>query len=206
LDRKDWRTWHHLANFYTEKGSQERALSLAVQASKDFPGQDAIKLLLARAYLNNGRYADCNSILANATILPFEGQSDVHNLFVQCLDSQALVDMKAGRYSRAIEELERSREHPERLGTGAPSDPDYRVQDYLLMFSYRESRQPAKAAEAAERIKAFSDRHSVNSLETQQKLVEEWYGATFRTQPELNTLQDLTRLIRGSGGRQRGGG
>jgi tetratricopeptide (TPR) repeat protein len=205
LDRKDWRTWYHLANFYTEKGTHDKALSLAVQASQQFPGEDAIKVLAARAYLNNRRYEDCNSVLAKATILPFEGQSDIHNLFVQCLVSQAMVDMKGGRYDQAIGQLEHSREYPERLGTGTPSDPDYRVQDYLSMFCYLESRLPAKAAEAAQRIGAFSSRHSAENVEAQKNQVEEWYRTTFRTQRELDALQELSRLLRGSSFRRRGG-
>ena len=200
-DQKDWRTWYHLASFYTEKGTHDKALSLAVQASRQFPDEDAIKVLLARAYLNNGRYQDCNSVLANATILPFEGQSDIHTLFVQCLVSQALADMKKGQYSQAVERLERSREYPERLGTGAPSDPDFRIQDYLLMFCYQESGTPAKAAEAGERINAYSSRHSLGIVDTQKKQVDEWYRTTFRTQTELNALRELSRL---AGGRRRG--
>ena len=200
-DQKDWRTWYHLASFYTEKGTHDKALNLAVQASRQFPDEDAIKVLLARTYLNNGRYQDCNSVLANATILPFEGQSDIHTLFVQCLVSQAMADLKKGQYSQAVERLERSREYPERLGTGAPSDPDFRIQDYLLMFCYQESGTPAKAAEAGERINAYSSRHSLGSVDTQKKQVDEWYRTTFRTQTELNALRELSRL---AGGRRRG--
>lgn len=204
IDQKDWRTWYHLASFYTEKGTHDKALNLAVQASIQFPNADAIKVLLATAYLNNGRYQDCNSVLANATILPFEGQSDIHTLFGQCLVSQAMADMKKGQYSQAVERLERSREYPERLGTGAPADPDFRIQDYLLMFSYQESGAPAKAAEAAERINAFSSRHSLGGVDTQKKQVDEWYRITFRAQTELTALQELSRLVNGGGGSQRG--
>jgi len=204
IDQKDWRTWYHLASFYTETGTHDKALRLAAQASTQFPKEDAIKVLLARAYLDNGRYRDCNSVLANATILPFEGQRDIHTLFVQCLASQAMADMKQGQYSQAIEGLERSREYPERLGTGAPPDPDLRVQDYLLTFCYQESGAPAKAAEAAERINAWSSRHSLGSVETQKKQVDEWYRTAFRAQTELNALQELSRLVGGGAGRRRG--
>jgi tetratricopeptide (TPR) repeat protein len=204
LDRKDWRTWYHLASFYTEKGVHDKALSLAVDASRQFPGQDAIKVLTARAYLNNRRYQECNSVLANATILPFEGQSDVHNLYVQCLVTQAMADMKGGRYDQAVAELERSREYPERLGTGEPYDPDYRVQDYLAMFSYQESKQPAKAVEAAGKISAFAARRGAADTEAQNKQVEAWYRGAFRTEAELNALQELSRILRGAaGGRRR---
>ncbi len=69
------------------------------------------------------------------------------------------------------------------------------------MFSYRESHQDAQAAAALERIRA---RRAAN-LEAQQKQVEEWYRSSFRAKPELGALQELTRLLRGSGGRRRGG-
>jgi tetratricopeptide (TPR) repeat protein len=205
LDKKDWRTWYHLATFDAERGANDKALSLAVEAYRQFPNEDAIKVLTARAYLNNGRYQECNSVLGKATILPFEGQSDVHNLFVQCLESSAMADMKKGQYSQAIGELELSREYPERLGTGAPADPDYRVQDYLLMFCDRESNLPAKAAEAEARIDSYSSRGSRGNVEAQKKQVDEWYRTTFRTQTEVQALQELSRLVRGSFSRQPGG-
>jgi tetratricopeptide (TPR) repeat protein len=204
LDREDWRTWYQLAGFYLERGSNDKALHLAMDAYRRFPQEDAIKVLAARAYLNNGRYQDCSAVLANATILPFEGQSDIHNLFVECLVSQAMTDMKAGRYSQAVAQLERSREYPERLGTGAPPDPDYRIQDYLQMFCYRESHQDTQAAAAAKRIHAFASSRSANP-EAQQTQVEAWYQSSFRSRPELSALQELTRLLRGPGGRRRGG-
>lgn len=205
LDQKDWRTWYHLASFYTTKGVHDKALNLAIEASRRFPNEDAIKVLAARAYLNSSRFADCNSVLAEATILPFEGQSDIHTLFVQCLASQALADMKKGQYTQAAERLERSREYPERLGTGAPPDPDLRLQDYLLTYCYQQSGAAAKATESAGRISAYFSRHSLSNLDAQKGQVDEWYRTTFRTQPELAALQELSRLVRGGGGGRRRG-
>ncbi|HLH19557.1 MAG TPA: DUF5107 domain-containing protein [Bryobacteraceae bacterium] len=196
LDRKDWRNAYHLANFYMQHGSEEQALGVAIAAATEFPSQDAIKVLAAHAYRASGRYQDCNAVLADATILPFEGQSDVHELFVQCLVSQAMVDMKAGRHERALEELERSREYPERLGTGAPADPDYRLQDFLEMFCYRESAAPAKEAEAAARIRAYSMRRHLPDFDTQRKAVEKWYRTSFRAEPERTAAEELRRLLR----------
>ena len=205
LDRKDWRNWYHLANFYTARGADDRALTLAEQAARQFPNEDAIKVLTARAYLNTGRYADCNSVLAGATILPFEGQSDIHNLFVQCLVTQAMADMKAGRYDKAVAELERSRDYPERLGTGAPADPDYRIQDYLLTFCYQEMQQPAKAAETAARIAAYSSRRGIPDADRQKQQVEDWRRSKFGVETERQALDALTRIVRGASGRRRGG-
>jgi Flp pilus assembly protein TadD len=203
LDPKDWRTAYHLANFYTEQGDHAKALVMATAAARQFPDQDAVKVLTARAYLNNGRYQDCNSILVGAAILPFEGQSDIHNLFVECLVSQAMVEMKGGRYDQAIAHLHQSRDYPERLGTGAPADPDYRVQDCLLMFCYRESRQDGPAAEAQARIASFADRRGTATTDAQKQQIEDWYRTAFRTQPESTAFQELLRLIRGGMPRRR---
>ena len=67
-----------------------------MEASRKFPDQDLIKILLARSYLTSGRYEDCYSVLKDATILPFEGQRDVHSLYVQCQLAMAMQDMKKG--------------------------------------------------------------------------------------------------------------
>jgi tetratricopeptide (TPR) repeat protein len=203
LDPKDWRTAYHLANFYMERGDHPKALAVASDAARQFPGQDAIKVLTARADLNNGRYEDCNAVLAGAAILPFEGQGDAHNLFVECLASQAMKEIKAGHYDQAIAHLNQSREYPERLGTGVPANPDYRVQDYLLMFCYREMRLESQAAEAEARITAFTARRRAADAENQKQQVEDWYRTVFRTRPEYTALQELSLLVRGGTGRRR---
>ena len=149
VGKDDWRNWYHLATYYGERGMDKQSLVLSMEASQNFPDQDLIKILLARSYLTNGRYEDCYSVLKDANILPFEGQRDVHSLYVQCQLAMAMQDMKKGLFSKAVERLESSRENiPERLGTGKPGNPDYRVQDSLTMLCYQKMSQPAKADEA----------------------------------------------------------
>ena len=67
--------------------------------------------------------------------------------------------MRKGQYQEAIERLEASREYPERLGTGKPADPDYRIQDYREVWCYEKLNMTAKAEEARARIKAWISRH-----------------------------------------------
>ncbi|MCL4402957.1 MAG: hypothetical protein M1436_09900 [Acidobacteria bacterium] len=50
LGADDWRNSYHLATFYSERGMHEKALKLALDASRRFPNQDLIKILLARSY------------------------------------------------------------------------------------------------------------------------------------------------------------
>ena len=195
IDKKDWRTWYHLTNYYLDAGMTEKALKLAVDASGQFPKEDALRILLARTYLNSGRYQDCYNVLANASILPYEGQSDVHQSVGRELGTQALADMKKGRYQEAINRLEASREYPERLGTGKPADPDYRIQDYLEFFCYEKLDMPAKAEEARVRTRAWASRHPKGNAVIESRRVEEWYRTTLPAQPELKALQALTGLL-----------
>jgi len=134
-------------------------------------------------------------VLAKASILPYEGQSDVHELWVQSLVAQALADMKKSAYREAVERLEASREYPERLGTGKPGDPDYRIQDYLESFCYEKLNMTAKAGEARGRIKAWDSRHGERSSEAESRRVEEWYRNTLPTNGELQALQELRRVL-----------
>jgi len=195
IDKKDWRTSYHLTNYYLDAGMNDQALKLAVAASQQFPKEDALRILLARTYLNSGKYQDSYRVLANASILPYEGQSDVHQLWVQSLVTQALADMKKGQYQEAHERLETSRQYPERLGTGKPADPDYRIQDYLDIFCYQKLDMTAKAEEARVRIKAWASRHPGGNAEIESRRVEEWYRTTLPVQPELKALQALTGLV-----------
>ncbi len=200
VGKEDWRNWYHLATYYGERGMDDQALKLSVEASRKFPDQDLIKILLARTYLTNGRYQECYSVLKDATILPFEGQRDVHSLYVQCQVAMAMQDMKKGQFSQAVERLEGSRDYPERLGTGKPGNPDYRLQDCLTMLCYQKMRMPVKADEAWERIRTYSSRRPQQSLGSMRGQLDEWYRSTFPSQPELKALEELSRTIRGRRG------
>jgi tetratricopeptide (TPR) repeat protein len=198
VDPKDWRNWFHLASYCDESGMHQKAMELSVEASKRFPDEDHIKVLLARTYLDNGRYRECYAVLENATILPFEGQRDVHDLFVRCQVCLAMEAMKQGRYEDALKRLEGSKEYPARLGTGKPHDPDYRVQDYLMAFTYEKMGKGAQAADAQKRIVDYLARNSRGGAGTVSARVNQWYATTFPAQNELQALKDLMKIVQGN--------
>jgi hypothetical protein len=115
---------------------------------------------------------------------------------VESLVTQALAEMKKGDYQAAVGRLEASREYPERLGTGKPADPDYRIQDYLESYCYEKMNITGKADEARERVKAWHSRHGEGNAEMESQRVSEWYGTALGSDNELKTLQTLTRLLR----------
>ncbi len=198
VDPKDWRNWNHLAGYSGELGMHDKALKLAVDAAKRFPDEDLIKILLARSYLNNGFHKECYGVLENATILPFEGQRDVHDLYVQCQICLAMEAIKKGQYDEAVKRLEGSKEYPVRLGTGKPQDPDFRIQDYLMSWVFDKSGSPAKAEEAKKRLAGYSSRNPRVNSRADQAAVEEWFRTVFPSQAELKSLRELSsRLQRG---------
>lgn len=202
VDKDSWRSAFHLGNFYTARGMHDKALAVTVEASKRYPDEDLIKILLARTYLNNQRYQDCYGVLEKATILPFEGQRDVHELYVHCQLSLGLKDLKQKRYREATEWIEKSKEFPERLGTGKPFNPDYRMQDYLLMIAYEKSGDPAKANQAQDRIQAYWGEDLKQQPPEIKKKVDQWYATDAANQSEVQALRSLARVI-GRGKRSR---
>jgi tetratricopeptide (TPR) repeat protein len=196
-DPEDWRNWHHLAKYLATLEQHDEAVSIAVEASTRFPEEDLIKVLLARSYLNAGQFQNCYSVLENATILPFEGQQDIHRMFVQCQLGMALQEMKAGRYAGALRWLESSKEFPERLGSGRPHNPDFRVQDYLMMLCYEAQGKLDEAEEAKGRIYDYVSSYPRKNAEVVRRKVDLWQQRTLPEMTELEALESLHNLVVG---------
>ena len=84
LDSGNWRTWHHSVAFLNEIGRSDNALKLSRDAVKRFPGHDIIRVDLLRSLVKTDRYSECAALLEDMEILPYEGQRDIHDLYVQC--------------------------------------------------------------------------------------------------------------------------
>ncbi len=147
--------------------------------------------------MNAGRFQECYTQLETATILPAEGQSDVHSLFVQCQLALALEEMKKGDWARALQWIAGSREYPERLGTGKPHNPDYRLQDVLEMLCQEGAGNPVKAGEAWARVETGRKTRATRAS------VAQWKEARLAAQPALEALRELSDLVRGQQRRRR---
>ena len=105
--------------------------------------------------------------------------------------------MKQGDYGEAVRWLEGSREYPERLGSGKPDNPDYRVQDYLLMVCYENMGSLSEADQARERIYAFSSRRAKENAEVISRKVDLWRSHDLQQKSEIEALQVLYQLVAG---------
>jgi hypothetical protein len=201
VDPKDWRNSKRLTAYYASRGMNDKALEVAESAAKQFPKEDVIKVTLARAYMNAGRYHECHATLEHAAILPAEGQSDVYSLFADCEIAMALEGMKQGNYTQAEPLLEASKVYPEQLGTGKPADPDYRVQDYLLMLCYQKSNDAAKAAERKAAINDFATRNAREGWDKLSARLDAWYTNVFPQSDPMPALKQLIAIVHGARGR-----
>ncbi|HYA49366.1 MAG TPA: tetratricopeptide repeat protein, partial [Burkholderiales bacterium] len=131
LDARNWRVWHTLLGYLEELGRKSEGLDVSAKAAGLFPDTVPILVDRVRALLALGRNEEAASVLAGLRALPYEGASDIHALYVRTHQAIALDMMGRGAWARAIDEWEKSKLYPETLGTGAPFEPDARLQDYF---------------------------------------------------------------------------
>jgi len=132
MDKNDWRIRYHLITLYNDLKMFDKSLDVASRAIESFGDNEVLQIEFARALINNNRFEKALEILKTVRILPFEGASRNHGLFVRCNIDLALESMKKNDLSKAIKYLEQSKEYPENLGTGKPYDPDYSIQKKLI--------------------------------------------------------------------------
>lgn len=164
---ESWKTWHTLIDFCSEQAMPEKALETALQATSRHPEEDYLQVDLARAFIGNERNTEAADILDNLEILPYEGASDVHRLFVRCHVNLGLENIQERNYEQAIQHLEKAKTYPENLGSGQPYESDQRMQDYLIAYSYNKLGNKEKAEEMKKAIYDYTLEHMSTQGENQ---------------------------------------
>ena len=136
IDSKSWKTWHTLIQYYNGQMMPEKALDAASEATGLFPEEGTLKVDLVQALIGNDRNAEAADILDNLEVLPSEGATAVHRLFVHCHVNLGLGYIQERNFEQAIRHLEKAKTYPENLGSGQPYESDQRMQDYLIAYSY----------------------------------------------------------------------
>jgi tetratricopeptide (TPR) repeat protein len=159
VDPKSWKTWHTLIDFFNEQVMPESALEKALESVRLFPGEDTLKVDLVRAFIGNERNAEAAGILDDLEILPSEGATGVHRLFVRCHVNLGLDNIQERNYDQAIRHLEKAKTYPENLGSGQPYESDQRMQDYLIAYAYDKLGDREKAEEIKTAICDYTLEH-----------------------------------------------
>jgi tetratricopeptide (TPR) repeat protein len=167
VDAQSWKTWHTLIGFYAEQSFPEKALETAVEANRRFPEEDCLKVDLVRTFIGNDRNEEAADILENLTILPSEGATGVHELFVRCHVNLGLEKIQERNYEQALRHLEKAKTYPESLGSGQPYESDQRMQDYLIAYCYDKSGEREKSMELKKAIYDYTIEHMSSQGENQ---------------------------------------
>jgi len=126
LDPGDCHNYLALNRLYDETGEQQERRELFQRAPPAV--RENFRVLFARAVCHHdqGRDDEALAILRGHTFLPWEGQTDAHQLYARILHRIADRRMRQGDYEEAMDVLRQAMQYPENLGSGKPHDPDYR--------------------------------------------------------------------------------
>jgi len=159
LSPEAWRTWYHLIRFELARNNGRTALEYSLKALEKFPENMFLQAEAVKAFLANQDYLRAAELLDRMQVLPYEGASEVHSLYLRTHLHLALEKMKEKDWEQALKEIALSREYPERLGTGRPFDPDQRIQDYLEALVYEKMSKTELARQKLESIISYSREH-----------------------------------------------
>ncbi|MCI4445536.1 MAG: DUF5107 domain-containing protein [Candidatus Aminicenantes bacterium] len=158
ISPEEWRPWHHLINYKLNNGLNQESQKRCLQALEKFPDNMYIQTDTVKAFIANREYQKAAEMLDRMKVLPYEGASEVHSLFIRAHLHLALDSMLQKDWEKALQEIAISREYPERLGTGRPFDPDQRIQDYLEAICYEKLGQKEKARQKYFEIISYSEK------------------------------------------------
>jgi hypothetical protein len=156
IDPAAWRARHALIGFYLRQGRKDEALAAAGRAADDFASEIPLRTDLAQALLAAGKPHEAARVLDGVDALPYEGASDIHGLYVRAHVGIGLEAMRKGAWSDAVQAFETAKLYPEKLGTGRPFDPDFRMQDYLISLCFDRLGEKDKAAALREAIREYT--------------------------------------------------
>ncbi|HYA48964.1 MAG TPA: DUF5107 domain-containing protein, partial [Burkholderiales bacterium] len=159
LDGRNWRVWHTLIGYLEELGRKTEGLDVSTKAAGLFPAEIPILVDRVKALLALGRNEEAASVLAGLRALPYEGASDIHALYLRTHVAMALDRMGRGEWAQAVDEWEKSKLYPENLGTGAPFEPDARLQDYFEALCQDRLGNAAQARGIRNAIRGYSLKH-----------------------------------------------
>jgi hypothetical protein len=137
-------------------------VAAAREAAGRFPADTPIQVDLIKALMASNRHAEAAAKLDAIDALPFEGASEIHSLFAEIHIRLGLEAARKGDGAGAVSALERSKEYPEKMGSGKPYEPDTRLQDYFEYLAYKRAGQAAKAKDALAAVADYTLKHSDN--------------------------------------------
>lgn len=131
-DPDDYHYYVALDRLYAESNEPAKRQKLFAEAPPDVRNDFRVRFRHATYYCDVGRYDEALGILRDTTFIPWEGFTQVHDLFARVLHSRADKQMQQGKYDLAIKDFRQAMEYPENLGVGRPYNPNFAREYYGL--------------------------------------------------------------------------
>jgi tetratricopeptide (TPR) repeat protein len=159
IDGKNWRVWHSFVSYLLDSGRNDDALALARKAAALFPAEMQPQADYVKGLLALSRNDAAAGAIDRIQSLPYEGASELHDLYVRAHVAAALDCMGERDWGAALGHLEKSKLYPESLGTGAPFAPDVRLQDYFESLCQEKLGNRKRAEEIRKTILHYTIEH-----------------------------------------------
>ena len=155
LDPKQWRYCNLLTEYYLSKCRYGDALATVEPFYNSMAANPHITDAYVRCLRGLGNYKKADQVLRGIEILPFEGQTNTHNLYRDVKLHLAAEALDKGNASTALKRIAESREWPHNLGSGKPYDDliDYSLQDWMTAVAYARKGDRARAGQILSGIK-----------------------------------------------------
>ncbi len=147
-----WRLYKELAVMYQQRKDYPAALGIIEQGHDKFEGNYVLDLVYARTLALLEHYSKSLKILEKIHVLPFEGENSAHNVYVHDYLMLSISNFNKGKYGKVLKLLDASELYPENQGSGSPSYPDYRAQNFIRAKVYEKQGKKELAHKTYEAI------------------------------------------------------
>ena len=157
LDKQGWRYHKALAEYYVNHHEYSNALTAIEPFYKTHTDNYIIGMLYAKILLYNERYAQCDKLLSQINILPFEGATIGRELYRETKLMLAIEQMKAKNYTKALVLVNDAKKWPRNLGVGKPyqENTDERLENWMAYLCYQKIGESNQAIDALKMITQF---------------------------------------------------
>jgi len=155
VDPTQWRLYRELSGVHQQRKEYDKALEITRLAHDRFPGNFILDIRYAQSLSLVGQYEASLAVLEQIDVLPFEGENSAQNVYVQDHLMLAVEAIQKKKYRKALQHLRQSELYPENLGSGSPSYPDYRAQQYLRACIYEQQGKTELAAKEYEQLMGY---------------------------------------------------
>lgn len=159
LNEGEWRTWYYLNKYFERTRDIKRQIEVSKRMFALFPDNPIVGIANAQALLNANNIKECLKVLKEVNVLPAEFANSGHGIFEKANISKALSFIELKKFKKAIEYLKNSKKYPENLGSGAPYEPDHRLQDIILAYCENQLENKNMADKHYQQIIDYSEKH-----------------------------------------------